>query len=136
MMALFAWKDEYSVGVHSLDLQHKTLVDTLNQLHQGMLDRESRKVTGTLLKRLATYTVEHFVTEERYFVSTAYPKGPAHAAHHIELTNQVKAYIERYDRGDLSLDIHLLDFLRKWLMNHILSEDKEYTCWLNKAGIV
>ena len=134
-MALFAWDDSYSVGVKDLDLQHKKLVDTLNLLHQGMLNRRSREETGALLQQLATYTVDHFITEERYFARTQYPKTAEHKQQHAELTSQVKDYIARYNRGEISLDIHLLDFLRKWLMNHILREDKEYGPWLNKAGI-
>ena len=134
-MALFAWDDSYYVGVKDLDLQHKKLVDTLNLLHQGMLNRRSREETGALLQQLATYTVDHFITEERYFARTQYPQTAEHKQQHAELTSQVKDYIARYNRGEISLDIHLLDFLRKWLMNHILREDKEYGPWLNKAGI-
>ena len=134
-MALFAWDNSYSVGVQDLDLQHKKLVDTLNQLHQDMLNRHSREETGVLLNQLATYTVDHFITEERYFARTQYPKMGEHKRQHAELTAQVKDYITRYNRGEISLDIHLLDFLCKWLMNHILREVMEYGPWLNRAGI-
>jgi hemerythrin-like metal-binding protein len=134
-MALFTWDDSYSVGIKDIDSQHKKLVDTLNQLHQGMLNRRSREETGALLKQLATYTVDHFATEERYFVRAQYPKTNEHKALHVELTDQVKAYIARFEKGEISLDIHLLDFLRKWLMNHILKEDMEYRQCLSKAGI-
>jgi hemerythrin-like metal-binding protein len=61
-MALFDWNDTYSVGINDLDRQHKKLVETLNQLHQGMLNRQDRTAIGTLLKQLVTYTQDHFST--------------------------------------------------------------------------
>jgi len=134
-MALFDWDNSYSVGVKELDQQHKKLVDTLNQLHQGMLNRQARSDTGTLLKQLFTYTKDHFATEERHLVRAQYPKLTAHSALHRALTDQVNDYIDRFEQGEISLDIHLLDFLRKWLMNHILDEDKQYGPCMNKAGI-
>jgi hemerythrin len=35
-MALFDWKETYSVGVKEIDNQHKMLVGTLNELFEAM----------------------------------------------------------------------------------------------------
>jgi hemerythrin len=134
-LALFDWNNSYSVGVQELDQQHKKLVATLNQLHQAMLSRQSREAIGTLLSELVNYTKSHFTDEEQYLARTQYPKLADQKRMHASLNKQVLEFVGRYERGEIALDIHLLDFLRKWLMEHILEEDKEYGPWLNKAGI-
>ncbi len=100
-----------------------------------MLSRQSREAIGTLLSQLVNYTNSHFVDEEQYLARTQYPKLAEQKKMHGNLSKQVLEFVGRYERGEIALDIHLLDFLRKWLMEHILEEDKEYGPWLNKAGI-
>ena len=135
-MALLTWNDEkYSVGVKELDGQHKKLVDTLNLLHEGMMKGQAQSVTGPLLMKLVDYTRDHFAAEEKIFATTRYPQAARHKNEHVELTRQVVDFVGRYDRGEIALNVQLLNFLRDWLTNHILKEDKEYGPWLNKAGV-
>jgi len=134
-MALLNWTDQYSVGVKEIDVQHRRLVDTLNELHEGMMKGQASTVTGPLLMRLVDYTGKHFADEEKLMANTKYPKLAIHRGHHVELTKQVLEYVGRYDRGEVALNVQLLNFLRDWLTTHILKEDKEYGPWLNENGV-
>jgi len=135
-MGLFLWNDgKYSVGVKVLDAQHKNLVDTLNQLYDGMAAGQAKTVTGPLLTKLVEYTRDHFAAEERLFAATHYPQAASHKAEHVELTRQVEEFVGRFNRGEIALNVPLLNFLRDWLANHIVQEDKKYSPWLNKAGV-
>jgi hemerythrin len=134
-MALLNWSDKYSVGVQQLDTQHMQLVETLNALHDGMMNGQAQNVTGPLLMRLLDYTSNHFAAEEKLLTASRYPALSKHKNEHAALTKQVEAFMDRYDRGELTLNIQLLHFLRDWLMNHILKEDKEYGPWLNQNGV-
>jgi len=134
-MALLTWSDNYSVGVAAIDSQHKALVDTLNQLHDGMMKGQAASVTGPLLMKLVDYTRNHFADEEKLMAQTKYPSLQQHHAHHVDLTKQVEDFVGRYDRGEITLNVKLLNFLRDWLTNHILKEDKEYGPWMNKNGV-
>jgi len=66
---------------------------------------------------------------------TKYPKLAAHLGKHKDLTTQVEAFVSRYQRGELSLNVDLLMFLRDWLTTHIQKEDREYGPWLNQNGV-
>jgi hemerythrin-like metal-binding protein len=134
-MALFMWSDRFSVGVKQLDGQHMQLVDTLNSLHEGMMNGQAQAVTGPLLMKLLDYTQNHFATEEKLMASTKCPSLARQQAEHAALTKQVEELMSRYDRGEISVNIQLLNFLRDWLTNHILKEDKEYGPWLNQNGV-
>jgi hemerythrin len=129
------WNDTFSTGVKAMDEQHKGLVDTLNELHEAMLACKDKSAAGPLLSRLVKYTHDHFTSEEALMTRTKYPKLAAHFAKHKDLTAQVEAFVNRYQRGELSLNIDLLMFLRDWLTTHIQKEDREYGPWLNQNGV-
>jgi hemerythrin-like metal-binding protein len=66
---------------------------------------------------------------------TKYPNFTAHCVKHRDLTGQVEKFVGRYQRGELSLNVALLVFLRDWLITHIQKEDREYGPWLNQNGV-
>jgi hemerythrin len=134
-MALVIWTDKLSVGVKPLDDQHTVLFETLNDLHAAMMKGQARAVAGTLLHTLVAYTRDHFAAEEAMLEATKYPALPTHRLKHRELTKQVEGYIVRYERGDITLSHHLLNFLSDWLTNHIQGEDQKYGPWLNEHGV-
>lgn len=134
-MALMTWSDNLSTGVRAMDEQHKGLVNTLNELHEAMLSGKDKAAAGPLLNRLVRYTHDHFAAEEALMTRTKYPRFPAHLSKHKDLTAQVEAFVGRYQRGELSLNVDLLMFLRDWLTTHIQKEDREYGPWLNQNGV-
>ncbi len=134
-MALMTFGQDYSVGVETVDSQHKGLFDIVNELHGAMLKGQAQKLTGPLLNKLVSYTLTHFATEEEMMTATQYPGLEAHKAEHVNLVKQVAEYVERHERGEVTLNLHLLNFLRDWLANHILKVDKEFGPWLNEHGV-
>ena len=134
-MALMTWSDRLSTGVKAMDEQHKGLVNTLNELHDAMLRGADKAVAGPLLERLVKYTHDHFTSEEALMSRARYPALADHLVKHKDLTRQVDAFVDRYKRGELSLNVDLLMFLRTWLTTHIQKEDRDYGPWLNQNGV-
>ncbi|HKF47279.1 MAG TPA: bacteriohemerythrin [Terracidiphilus sp.] len=133
-MSLIHWEDSYSTGVKAMDDQHKRLVAALNDLHGAMLEGKEKAVTGSLLGMLVKYTHEHFLAEEGLMARANYPKLAEHKSQHRNLTDQVQKFAERYQRGELAINVDLLMFLRNWLLNHIQKTDREYGPWLTRHG--
>lgn len=133
-MALLTWSNDYSVGVQSIDGQHSSLFSMLNELHAAMMKGQAKSVAGTVLRRLVSYTREHFAAEEAMMAAAKYPGLAQHRIKHLELTRQVEEFMGRFERGEAAVNIELLSFLRDWLTSHIQKSDKEYTPWLKKNG--
>lgn len=134
-MALLTWDDKkYSVGVKSMDAQHTILFNMINELHEAMLQGRAQSVTGPLLQKLIQYTQEHFSSEEKALFVAEYPDLNAHQARHRDLIKQVSEFQERFDKGEVTVNLHLLNFLRDWLVRHIQQEDREYGSWMNEHG--
>jgi hemerythrin len=134
-MALMMWNSKYSVGVGALDDQHTVLFEILNDLHSAMMKGQAQALTGPLLRKLVDYTRTHFTAEEGMLAAAKYPGLVEHRAKHKDLIKQVEDYAERFDRGEITLNLHLLNFLRDWLTNHIEKVDHEYGPWLNEHGV-
>lgn len=127
-MALMTWDESLSVGIPSIDEQHKKLMKMINDLHDGMLGKKSREVLGPILDGLILYTVEHFDYEEKLFARTAYAQAPAHKEEHTKLRQKAIDIHERFKAsGSGALSLEVLNFLRDWLMGHIKGSDKQYT---------
>jgi len=134
-MALMTFGQNYSVGVQAIDGQHKVLFDIINELHAAMMKGQAQSLTGPLLKKLADYTRSHFTAEEAAMASVKYSGLEIHKTKHRDLVKKVEDYLERFEKGEITINLHLLNFLRDWLTNHIQKVDKEYGPWLNEHGV-
>lgn len=130
------WTDKISVGIQEIDEQHKQLVDLINQLYEAMtLGTDKLTIAKQVLDELERYTVIHFAVEECLFRIFDYPDYAAHCELHKELCSQVREINLKVQSGERLITPELLFFLRKWITNHIMVEDKKYEPFLLKKGM-
>lgn len=135
-MPLIVWNDKLSVGIASIDEQHKKLVSLLNQLHDGMMNGKGKLILGGVLQGLVEYTTVHFKYEEDLFARTGYAEGAVHKAHHDELVRRVLDVRKQYEsNGPAALTIPVMNFLKDWLTAHIQGEDRKYGPHLVSKGV-
>ena len=134
-MALINWNETYSVKVKEIDVQHKKLVNIINELHDKMKEGKGKEVVEKLLAELLDYTVFHFSFEEKLLNINNYPDNKTHAKLHADLMEQVQVFRNKVKSGNSLLSLELMNFLKKWLVEHILDSDKKYSAFLNAKGI-
>ena len=135
-VALLAWDSEkYSVWVKSIDGQHGVLFGLINDLYEAMRKGQAQKLTGALLKKLVDYTQTHFAAEEKMMADAKYPGLAEHQVKHRVLIKQVGDFTSRFEKGEIALNLDLMNFVRDWLTNHIQKVDREYGPWLNQHGM-
>lgn len=135
-MPLIEWSAELSVGIDSIDEQHKKLVNMINALNDAMLLGQSNELLEKIFSGLAAYTQKHFAYEENLFAEHGYSDSEDHKRQHQELINQVvelKTKFVESPQGTISADLML--FLKRWLTNHIMRSDKEYSEFLREKGV-
>jgi hemerythrin len=134
-MALINWNDTFALNIKKIDDQHKRLIELINILHDSMKAGKGNEVIGPILSDLLNYTAFHFTTEEKFFQQYAYPEYLLHKKEHDELTNKVKAFINDFGTGKISLTIDVMNFLKDWLRTHILGSDMKYSPFLINKGV-
>jgi hemerythrin-like metal-binding protein len=129
-MAYFEWNDQLTTGIAIIDEQHRKLVGLVNELHEAMRNRKAKDVVDHVLKELGDYTVYHFSVEEKAFEKFGYPQRAEHKKNHAELIGQLGVLTQKQARGELAISIDVLDFLTKWVKDHIMKEDMKYVPFL------
>ena len=135
MDKLLEWSDELSVGIEEIDRQHQALVDILNELHNGIVQKRGSEACRTILGELIEYTRVHFTVEESLFRILAYPGYTIHKREHEKLLEQIIGFQKKIQSEQATVTFELLHFLRNWLTHHILGTDKAYVPHLLAKGI-
>ncbi len=135
-MALYDWKDDYSVGVARFDNHHKRLFDIANQLHEMMKLGRGADVIEPVLRDLIAYTRYHLAEEEKAMETIGYSDIVAHKWAHKIFTDQLNAAAAEVDQGKtIFVVIKIAKTVIDWLINHIYGIDKKYTPEMNARGI-
>lgn len=131
-MPLINWKSSMSVGVELLDNQHKQLLSLMNSLHEQMKKGQGRLSLPLVVKELASYAKVHFGSEERLMKNAQFPDFELHKVQH-DLFIQKVANIERQlKENSLAVTFETMNFLHKWLVEHIQNTDQQYKPFLKK----
>ncbi len=131
----FTWKEEYSVGIDSIDQQHKKLLSLINQLQTAVDYSTGEEFEREALDELVAYTKDHFSYEEGLMEKNAYPDFVAHKAQHVKMIRKVEDVLAEYDKDRETAMSNALDFLKSWLITHINGTDKEYSSFLIEKGV-
>ena len=134
-MALIDWQDDFSVNIKSVDQQHIMLVALINDLHSAMKQGKGKEAISTVVHELLEYTKVHFSYEEGLMKNNSYPGYIEHKAKHDALVKQVVEIDDNLKAGKVVISQDVLNFLKKWLVEHILDTDKKYSSFLNGKGV-
>lgn len=125
---MMEWKSEYSVGIREIDEEHKVLLGCIARLDAAKDDRQRDVAVYYALGELDEYVRVHFTVEEVIMRVFGYPGRDAHVRAHRSFAEYVKsmqkAALKRDTRDEITA------FLKDWLVNHIMSADRQYAEFL------
>lgn len=125
-MEFIEWDEHLSVGVKVFDDEHKQLVSFVNKLNAALQAGSAKKTIGEILQSLVNYTKIHFKHEEEYMALYNYHEYETHKNEHESLTEQVMDFYMRYQEGKAVFSLELINFLKDWLIHHIMGSDMKY----------
>lgn len=131
---LLEWHDDYGINVHAIDRQHRRLLAIANKILSDAEAGVRPEIVGSALERLLDHALYHFSEEERLLQAYGYDSAVDHVNQHKKLITQGEEFVAELRGGTVTPDM-LLDFLRRWLLNHILLEDRSVGLFLNVRGV-
>jgi len=135
-MTFMTWNDKLSVGVASIDEDHRKLIGLIDELYEGLQSGHSKEVLCGVLDRLVDYTQYHFEREEGFLRKTGYPEIAEHKKEHDTMTEWVLDVHKQYKNGTLvAPTLEVMNYLKDWLYDHILGSDQKYSFHLHAKGI-
>jgi len=111
-------------GIEPIDSHHQKLFQILqslvNDIHQQSVH------TNEIIEELEAYTHYHFNTEENLMRKFNYSKMDEHIAQHKIFKQKVIDFKISQSFQSATINEEIVNFLRKWLLNHILDYDGKY----------
>lgn len=126
------WDDRFSVGIKEIDQQHKILLDYFALLHDAIEGGGRWSDVHFPLVQLKEYAHIHFMMEEALMGMSDYPGTQEHIEAHRKIIQQ----LEELEQKSLhkNLKVQDADFLRDWLMGHMLKTDRDYARHFANGG--
>ena len=122
-MSLITWKDEFSLGVAAVDVEHRELIELINDLDAAMQEQATHDAVVQALGEIYARISAHFALEEKIMRDARYDGYDAHKQDHESLLDGLLDVIDsvdeigRYDRTALSRD------LDRWFSEHFGTHD-------------
>jgi hemerythrin-like metal-binding protein len=129
-MPLFAWKDNYSVGVEEIDRHHKKLFGIVNALYAGCLVPGGIVDVAGKIDELLAYAEYHFAEEEELMKRSGYEGRENHVKMHKKFIDKMVKLQQISFESEEELTKELIVFLGNWLLHHVMEEDKKYALWM------
>ncbi|MCB2180447.1 MAG: bacteriohemerythrin [Desulfobulbaceae bacterium] len=128
-MKKISWKSDYSVSSKYLDDQHQCLLMIINDFIEAVSKGKGTEKAFPILNRLTQYAEEHFRDEEHLMNAARFPQGmlKEHMREHEKLTEDIFAICAHLNKSGEETLPEISQFLKHWLLGHILTTDKEYS---------
>lgn len=137
-MAGMVWRDEYSIGVASVDEEHKRIIEMINAAYAAFKDTGDSECVRGIVDGMRAYAESHFLTEETLMGEHGYPEADRHLAEHAYFRQKLEeidnAHAQATD-GVAPDPVQLYQFLSKWLISHIMHCDRKLGDYLMEQGV-
>jgi len=134
---LVTWSQTFSVGIRSIDDQHKELLNLVNDMYNHIIgdEKEERAYFRKVIKKTVKYIKVHFATEEKILKAVKSHSYFTHKKAHDYFILKVIDNIRDYERGKKINITSFTHFLRDWILTHIAIMDKQYFEYFKKVAI-
>lgn len=123
------WNEDFEIGISEIDLQHKNflkLVKKVELLGKGKF----REINiEDIFQEIIFYAQFHFRSEENLMKEFAYPDIEKHRSEHKILSDHLLLEVSELMVHPTNF-VHLHNYLLKWLLEHIILEDKKLSNYL------
>jgi hemerythrin-like metal-binding protein len=123
-MALIEWREEFSIGIASVDYEHKGMIGMINQLHEEISATPSRDTVTDFLGEIHSLISAHFALEEREMLEMGYDAFEDHKDDHERLLDEIRDIMDAFEDDD-SADYaeELGRRLEVWFTGHFKTQD-------------
>ena len=122
-MSLLEWKSEYSVGIESMDFEHRKMIGMINEIYDELTQHRDAESIEQFLGDIHASISAHFALEERMMRNADYGEYEAHKDDHEELLDQIREMMDEF-RVDSDSGFGILrENLANWFEAHFGSFD-------------
>ena len=119
------WDDSLSTGVRAIDVQHKYLIDIINELAEAIEEGHGARSVRKILNLLRHYAEWHFGREEQCMERHQCPAAAKNKKAHAYFMETFDGFQQEYRASGGSDEIarRMYAELTDWLVSHIKKVD-------------
>lgn len=137
MTKLMTWRDEWSIGIATLDADHRALIETLMDICLRFCPESGAGTAASgpgqagglvdALEGMGEQVREHFRREEAFMRAIGYERLGEHVREHAVLMAELKDMLRDWRERDIRVfDDSTHEAMRQWLLTHILETDRSF----------
>ena len=134
-MSFMEYPDTMKLGNKLMDQEHEVLISCINMLQEAVKEDHDSTTTNEVLQGLVEYTKTHFFVEEELMRAYEYAGAETHKREHDSFKKKIEMLSQRFEQGNELIEDKLLDFLKGWLIEHILKTDAHLAKFLKEKGM-
>jgi len=125
-MSLIDWHEEYSVGIASVDHEHREMINLINTVYDNLSSNASKDQIEDFLGEIYTKISAHFALEEKIMKTQRYDEYQDHKEDHEKLLDEIRDIMDFYETDDYFSDKDLADQLERWFSEHFRTRDARF----------
>jgi len=122
-MPLINWDEKFSVGVASVDHEHRELIGLVNRAHARLTQPDRETAVMEFLGEIFTRISAHFALEEKIMREKNYDHYAEHKADHERLLDSIRDIMDRYEDRKYFSDDEFAQVLKSWFVEHFRTHD-------------
>lgn len=133
-ISLLKWRSEYSVGLDSIDEDHKENLKLTGDLIAALETLEGPEKLRPLCNALIKNMQDHFSREEEIFFKAGYSEANSHKIRHTKLIEYAEDILHKCEAPMNKHEaVSIMRFLKRQALLHILLEDRKYASFMARS---
>ena len=120
---LVEWREEFKVGVPSVDHEHQELIGLINAVHDRLGVPHSNVEIADFLGEIFARISAHFALEEHIMRAAGFSHYAEHKADHEHLLDEIRDIMDDYEDRRVFDERQLGERLRLWFTEHFRTHD-------------
>ena len=123
-MPLIEWQDRFSLGITSVDHEHREMVELINNLYDQLGEGAGHEEILDFLSEIYVRISSHFALEERVMREKNYKHFAEHKQDHEALLDEILEISDAFEEGAYGeVEDELAKRLEKWFLIHFQTHD-------------
>jgi len=122
-MSLIAWDEKFSVGIASVDHEHRELIGLVNDAHDRLMRPGAKDTVPDFLGEIYARISAHFALEEKLMRVERYDRYDEHKADHERLLDDIRDIMDDYEDDRNFDESRFAERLRTWFTEHFRTHD-------------
>jgi hemerythrin len=119
------WTEEHSIGIASLDFEHRDLFNQINELLKDIASQRDKEEAEEFLGEIHARMEAHFALEEQFMKEKKYPGYAEHKREHDKFLDDFVDAMTQFENDPGVPHIDALETeVKRWIVDHVLHSDK------------